>query len=81
MGEAVIKFKKEFEGEQKKLETQKAFDTKRKKWVERVPKEGFVAQAVRSYFTNLVYAKHSDADFKNACKLASRCYEKCQKRT
>ena len=40
------------------------------------PQQGFLAAAVREYYTDLSKAKHDDPKLVNALKFAKRCYEK-----
>ena len=40
------------------------------------PQQGFLAAAVREFYTDLSKAKHDDPRLVNALKFAKRCYEK-----
>ena len=51
------------------------WDCKRKKFLRRKPKEGYITKAVRDFFPSLQRAKSSDKDLKKAISLANRCYE------
>ena len=52
------------------------WNNKRKIHVETKPKQGFIAKAVRLFYSDLANAKNNDPEYENACKFASRCYQK-----
>ena len=74
LGELVAKFKDEFDAEVKKNEGKTKFDAKRKIHVAIKPSTGFIAKAVRHFYSDLAKASNDDPDFERAAKLASRCY-------
>ena len=40
------------------------------------PKQGFIAAAVREFYTDLSKVKHDNPDLVKALKFAKRCYKK-----
>ena len=40
------------------------------------PKQGFIAAAVRAFYTDLSKVKHDNPNLVKALKFAKRCYEK-----
>ena len=74
LGELVVKFKDKFDVEVKKNEGKTKFDAKRKIHVAIKPSTGFIAKAVRHFYSDLANASNDDPDFERAAKLASRCY-------
>lgn len=51
------------------------WDVRRKKHVRIQPKEGFKSKAVRQSFPSLTKVPSSNANFRKALALVSRCYE------
>ena len=74
LGELVGKFKDEFDAKVKKNEGKTKFNAKRKIHVAIKPSTGFIAKAVRHFYSDLANASNDDPDFERATKLASRCY-------
>ena len=52
------------------------YDYKQKKHVPIKLKQGFIAAAVRNFYTDLSKVKHDDPNFEKALKFAKRCHEK-----
>ena len=50
------------------------YNAKRKKHVQVKPSSGFIARAVREFYTDLAEVKNDDPEFFKAVKLASRCF-------
>ena len=75
LGELVNKHKEKYDNEVKELEGKTRYDYKRKKHVQLKPQQGFLAAAVREFYTDLSKAKHHDPKLVNALKFAKRCYE------
>ena len=76
LGELVSKHKEKYDNEVKELEGKTRYDYKRKKHVQLKPQQGFLAAAVREFYTDLSKVKHDDPKLVNALKFAKRCYEK-----
>ena len=74
LGELVGKFEDKFDAEVEKNEGKTKFDVKRKIRVAITPSTGFIAKAVRHFYSDLANASNDDPDFERATKLASRCY-------
>ena len=75
MGQLVAKYKEEYDNRPF------VYDAKKKKRVQKRPKEGFIAKAVRDFYPDLKGAKSNEKKFTNALKLASRAYQTYQKPT
>ena len=73
-GEFVANVKEEYDAEVKKYEGKTKYDAKRKKHIPIKPSTGYVAKAVRSFYTDLVDASNNDPLFEKAVKLESRSY-------
>ena len=58
----------------KKNEGKTKYDAKGKGHIPIKPSTGYVAKAVRSFYTDLVDASNDDPQFEKAVKLASRSY-------
>ena len=69
LGELVAKFKDVFDAEVKKNERKTEFDAKRKIHVAIKPSTGFIAKAVRHFYSDLANASNDDRDFERATKL------------
>ena len=76
LGELVEKYKKEYDKEVKTLQGKTHYDYKRKKHVPIKPKQGFLATAVREFYSDLADVKHDDNNLSKALKFAKRCHEK-----
>ena len=68
--------KEEYDKELKDLEGKTSYDYKQKKHVLMKPKQGFLAAAVRNFYTDLLKVKHDDPNLVKAPKFAKRCHEK-----
>ena len=62
--------------ELKELEGKTRYDHKRKKHVPMKPKQGFIAAAVREFYTDLTKVKHDNSNLVKALKFAKQSYEK-----
>ena len=51
---------------------------KRKRHVHSTPKGGYLAKAVRSFYSNMTKIKSESHEMRNATKFATRCYEKLE---
>ena len=74
LGELVSQFKKEYDAEVKKNEGKTKYDAKRKKHVPIKPSTGYVAKAVRHFYSDLAHVNNDDPQFLKALKHASRSY-------
>ena len=74
LGELVEKCKEEYNAEVKRNKGKTKYDAKRKRRVPIKPSTGYVAKAVRSFYTDLTDKKNDDPEFVKAVKLASRSY-------
>ena len=68
--------KEKYDKELKELEGKTIHDHKRKKHVPMKTKQGFIAAAVREFYTDLSKVKHDNPNLVEALKFAKRCYEK-----
>ena len=76
LGELISNHKEKYDKELKELKGKTRYDYKRKKHVPMKPKQGFIAAAVRQFYTDLSKVKHDNPNLVKALKLAKRCYEK-----
>ena len=76
LGELVEQYKKKYDEVVASLKGQTSYDYRTKKHVQKKPKQGFLATAVREFYSDLASAKHNDPNLVNALKLAKRCHEK-----
>ena len=51
-----------------------------KKHTKPTPREGYLARAVRTFYSDLKNIKHDDPNLKSAIKLGKRCYEDMMKK-
>ena len=72
LGKLVQKYKEEYDAEVKRNEGKTRYDCKRKKYVPIKPAAGYIAKAVRSFYSDL--AEVHNPMFVRAVKLASRSY-------
>lgn len=79
LGKLVEKFKEEYDAEVKKNQGKTKYDAKRKRHVPIKPTTGYVAKAVRFFYTDLVDTKGDDPEFVKALKLASRSYNELER--
>ena len=73
LGELIEKYKKEYVKELKALQRKTYYGYKRKK--KHVPiksKQGFLATAVRGFYSDLADEKHDDSNLSRALKFAER---------
>ena len=63
LGELVEKFKKEYVAEVKRNEGKTKYDAKRKRHVSIKPSSGYVAKAVRSFYSDLADTSNDDPEF------------------
>ena len=73
-GEFVAKFKEEYDAEVKITKGRRKYDAKRKIHIPIKLSTGYVAKAVRFFYTDLVDASNDDPQFEKAVNLASRSY-------
>ena len=76
--ELVEKFKEEHDAEVKRNEGKTKYDTKRKRHLPIKLSTGYVARAVRSFYSNLADISNNDSEFIKAAKLASRSYNELE---
>lgn len=74
IAKVVQRCKEEYDSECSKMK--KKWDSKKKRWVESKPREGFYSKAVRSHFKNLKNVASSDPKLIKAIHVARRAYEK-----
>ena len=72
LAKIVLECKKDYDLECAK----KRWDSKKKKFVQKAPKEGYVSKAVRQYYSNLKNMPSTDQRFKTALVYAKRCMDK-----
>ena len=77
LAKIVAKCKEAYDEEVKKCEIK--WCIRKRKYIQTVPKEGFLSKAVREHFPDLRTAKSSDPKLKCAISLARRCYENREK--
>ena len=75
LGKLCIKHKEKYDATVQKGKQQVNFCPKRKKYVNRLPKAGYLAGALREYYPDLVSVKHNDPVFVRALKMAKRSYD------
>ena len=78
LAELVEKFKKEYVAEVKRNEGKTKYDAKRKRHVSIKPSSGYVAKAIRSFYSDLADSSSDDPEFIKALKLASRSYNELE---
>ena len=71
LAELVAKRKEEYDAEV--MREKSRYYAKRKKHVQVKPSSGFIARAVREFYTDLAEAKNEDSEFCKVVKLASQC--------
>ena len=76
--EVVKKCKIDYDAEVERMKGKTHNDTKRKIHVADQPLQGYVAKAVRAFYSNLASAKNSDKLFNRAVKVAKRCFQKLE---
>ena len=81
LGELISNHKEKYDKELKELEGKTRYDHKRKKHVPMKPKQGFIAAAVREFYTDLSKVKHDNSNLVETLKFAKRCYEKYLRET
>ena len=74
MGKTLVKRKEKYSLAEKK---ELGDLTLRKKYVPIKPKQGFLAAAVREFYSDLADVRHDDNDLSKALKFEKRCHEKC----
>ena len=74
LAELVSKRKEEYDAEVARNVGKFKYDSKRKKHVPIKPTCGFLAKAVREFYSDLADVKNDDPRFNRARKLASRCF-------
>ena len=72
LGELCHKFKADFDREY--AAGKLMYDKKKKKYVQPLPKEGFISRAVHEKFPSLKKTPSSDPRFRAACQVACRTY-------
>ena len=79
LAECVERYKHEYGEEVKKNEGKTRYDARKKKHVPIIPKGGFVAKAVRNFYSDLKDVRNDDENFDRALKLAKRSYQEIDK--
>ena len=72
----IKKYKKEYDKKVKALQGKTHYDYKRIKHVPLKPKQGFLATAVREFYSGFADVKHDDNNPSKALNFAKRCHEK-----
>ena len=75
LGELMFNHKEKYDKKLKELEGQTRYDHKRKKKLPMKPKQGFIAAAVKEFYTDLSKVKHDNQYLVKALKFAKRCYQ------
>ena len=76
LAELVEKYKVKYDKEVETLKGQTTYDFRTKKHVPKKPKQGFLATAVREFYSDLTDVRHNDPNLLSAIKLAKRCHDK-----
>ena len=76
LGELVEKYNKEYDKEVKALQGKTCYDYKGKKHLPIKPKQGFLATAVREFYSDLANVKDNNNNPSKALKFAKTCHEK-----
>ena len=76
LGELISNHNEKYDKELKELEGKTRYDHNRKKHVTMKQKQGFIAAAVREFYTDLSKVKHENQNLVKALKFAKRCNEK-----
>ena len=71
LGESTQSYKEEYDQELKALGSKTTYGNRRKKHVQTKPKQGFLAVAVRHFYTDLCKVKQDDQQLVKAVKFAS----------
>ena len=70
-----VKYKEEYDKEVEENKNAVNYNERRKKHTAKLPREGYLARAVREYYSDLNGLKNDDPVMKKAVKLGKRCYE------
>ena len=79
LAELVNKYKQEYDAECEANKGKTKWDSRRKKHVPIKPKRGFVARAVREFYSDLAKKKNKDKVFNRAIKVAERAHANLDK--
>ena len=79
LGMLCKKYKDEYDAKVEELKNKVNWNDKMKKHTQNLPREGYVARAVREYFPDIRSLKSTDPVLIKAVKLGKRCYEKVSK--
>ena len=69
------KYKDEYDAKVDEYKKQVNWNDKMKKHTKKLPREGYLARAVREYYPDLQGPKHDDPILVKAVKLGKRCYD------
>ena len=67
--ELIVKYKEDYDRELKNLESKTHYDYKRKKHLPMKLKQGFLATALREFYTDLSKVNHDDSNLVKALKF------------
>ena len=75
LGKLCEKYKLEYDEKLNSTSGQVTYNEKRKKHTNQTPREGYVAKAVREFYSDLKDVMHDDSNLKAAICLGKICYE------
>ena len=75
LGKLCKKYKDEYDAKVDEYKKQVNWNDKMKKHTKKLPREGYLARAVREYYPDLQGLKHDDPILVKAVKLGKRCYD------
>ena len=75
LGKLCVKYKEEYDKQVEEYKNAVNYNERRKKHTAKLPREEYLARAVREYYSDLNGLKNDDHGMKKAVKLGKRCYE------
>ena len=79
LGNLCKKYKIEYDEKMNSASGQVNFNVSRKKHTNPALRQGYIAKAVREFYSDLKDVKHDDHNLEAAIKLGKRCYEQLTK--
>lgn len=76
LGKLCRKYKEDYDEKVQRHGNHATYNAKRKKHTTPLPQEGYIARAVREYYSDLKDLKHDNPVLVKAIKLGKRCYER-----
>ena len=79
LGKLCKRFKEEYDAKVEQNKDKANWSKRERKHTKMLPKEGYIARAVRAYYPDLQDLKHNDPILEKAVKLGKRCYDQAMK--